>query len=380
MKKKPMPCAIKQIQVRDYHGIIETGVRLPVDARWIFLTGENAYGKTAILRALAIGLFGPIDQDTILLDRSNKSRIDVEFYNNNETLKNSIGTSDFKPFTRFAAYGPSRLEIQSEWGKGDITGRSAKTYGLFNNDGISLNIERLLVLWYLDNDPKYDIVRNILLELMPHGVDIMVDRAKKEVLYIEKESDEDGGAAFEPVCFNELAAGNKSIIAMIGDLIVRFYKEYESINPDVHPGDFEGIVIIDELDLHLHPRWLRRLPGIFSKVFPKIQFIASTHSEIPLLGAPKESIFLKVTRTQKEGIRIQRLPIDIRNLLSHHLLTSPIFDMEEESIQAGNDKLSDVRTEDSHKKIKKIDRIKKELRTIKPGERERLNSLLEDAD
>jgi predicted ATP-binding protein involved in virulence len=377
---EPMACAIKQIKVRNYHGIIKTDIQLPVDAKWIFLTGENAYGKTAILRALAIGLFGLTDQKTILLELNRKSEIDVEIYINDESLINSVGTSDFKPFTRFAAYGPSRLEIQSDRTMNEITGRSTKAYSLFNDDGVSLNIERELVLWYLDTDPKYAVVRDILLELMPHGADITVDRVKKEVLYIEKESEEDGGASFKPVRFREMAAGNKSIIAMIGDLVVRFYKEYETLNPDIHPKDFEGIVIIDELDLHLHPKWLWRLPGILSNVFPKIQFIASTHSEISLLGAPKESVFLKVTRTQKQGIQVQRLSIDIKNLLSHHLLTSPIFDMEEESIQAGNDKLSDVRTEGSFKKIKKIDKIKKELRTLKPNDRERLKSLLEDTD
>jgi hypothetical protein len=361
--KKPMHCAIKQIQVRNYHGIIETGVHLPVDARWIFLTGENSYGKTAILRALTIGLFGSRDQDTILFDADSKSEIAVEIYQNGKNLINIVGDVNFKTFGYFASYGSSRLVIQSDRTTGEITGRSTKTYSMFNADGVSLNIERELVLWYLDKDPRYDIVRDILLKLLPHSADIIVDRKNKEVLYTEKENIEDGGSTFDPIPFHKLAAGNKSIIAMIGDLSIRFYKEYEKDGlKDTHPIDFEGIVIIDELDLHLHPKWLRRLPAILSRLFPKIQFIAATHSEIPLLGAPKDSVFLKVTRTQKEGIRIERVDVDFKNLLPHHLLTSPIFGLDEEIIPEANERLSDMKTLDNYYESLETDEMMDKLR------------------
>jgi hypothetical protein len=362
--KKPMPRALKQLQVRNYYGIIKAGVHLPWDARWIFLTGENAFGKTAVLRALAIGLLGTRDKETILLAPESKSRIAVEIHNNDKTFINDVGTSKFKSFTYFAAYGPSRLEIQSERGKNEITEKSTKSYSLFNDDGISLNIERELVLWYLDNDPKFETVKKILLRLLPHGADIIVDRKKKEVYYIEKEN----GNAFEPSPFNQLAAGNKSIIAMIGDLILRFYKEYEPV--EIEPGNFEGIVIIDELDVHLHPRWLRQLPKILSDLFPKIQFIASTHSEIPILGAPKQSVLLKVTRTREEGIQIHRINVDFKNLLPHHLLSSPIFGMDQGIIPEANERLSDLRTGENYYKSLEPDEIMKDLHQFEESDRD----------
>lgn len=362
--KKPMPRALKQLQVRNYYGIIKAGVHLPWDARWIFLTGENAFGKTAVLRSLAIGLLGPRDKDTILLDPESESRIAVEIHNNGKSIINDVGTSKFKSFTYFAAYGPSRLEIQSERGKNEITGKSTKSYSLFNDDGISLNIERELVLWYLDKDPKFETVKKILLQLLPHGADIIVDRKKKEVYYIEKEN----GNAFEPSPFNQLAAGNKSIIAMIGDLILRFYKEYEPVA--IEPGNFEGIVIIDELDVHLHPRWLRQLPKILSDLFPKIQFIASTHSEIPILGAPKQSALLKVTRTREQGIQIHRINVDFKNLLPHHLLSSPIFGMDRGIIPEANERLSDLRTGENYYKSLETDEIMKDLHRFEESDRD----------
>jgi energy-coupling factor transporter ATP-binding protein EcfA2 len=362
--KKPMPRALKQLQVRNYYGIIKTGVHLPLDAKWIFLTGENAFGKTAVLRALAIGLLGPRDEETILLVPESSSRIAVEIHNNGKTIINDVGTSKFKSFTYFAAYGPSRLEIQSERGKNEITEKSTKSYSLFNDDGISLNIERELVLWYLDNDPKFETVKKILLQLLPHGADIIVDRKKKEVYYIEKEN----GNAFESSPFNQLAAGNKSIIAMIGDLILRFYKEYEPV--EIEPVNFEGIVIIDELDVHLHPRWLRQLPKILSDLFPKIQFIASTHSEIPILGAPKQSALLKVTRTREQGIQIHRINVDFKNLLPHHLLTSPIFGMDQGIIPEANERLSDLRTGENYYKSLETGEIMKDLHQFEESDRD----------
>jgi len=367
--KSPMPCTIKQIQVRNYHGIIETGIHLPVDARWVFLTGENAFGKTAVLRAITIGLFGSRDDDKIL-DPDGKGEFAVEIYHKGESLPNNVGKPDFKPFRYFAAYGSSRLEIQSDQTKGEITGKSSKTYSMSNTDGVALNIERELVFWFLKKDPRFETVKTILLALLPNCADIKVDEKKNEILYTEKEKDEEGGGSFEPSTFQNLAAGNKSIIALVGDLLIRFYKEYESDGKkDIHPVDFEGIVLIDELDLHLHPKWLRRLPTLLSEQFPKIQFIAATHSEIPILGAPRDSVFLKVTRTVQKGIRIERLPIDIKNFLSHHILTSPIFDLEE-CIQEVNECLSDVRTENSYREIREMDATTQKLKDFENSDRD----------
>jgi predicted ATP-binding protein involved in virulence len=88
-----------------------------------------------------------------------------------------------------------------------------------------------------------------------------------------------------------------------------------------------GIVIIDELDLHWHPKMQREIPQLLSKIFPKVQFIASTHSLVPLLGAPENSVLLKVNRTKEEGITIEKVDVDFQALSSDTLLRD-IFDLE----------------------------------------------------
>lgn len=163
-----------------------------------------------------------------------------------------------------------------------------------------------------------------------------------------------------PVSFSQLAAGNRSIVAMIGDIVSRFYKT----QPDVtDPKDFMGIVLIDELELHLHPKWQRELPTMLSTVFPKVQFIASTHSVIPFLGAPEGSVFLKVNRTAEAGIELERVDIDITNLLPNTLLSSPLFDLDNLT-QVNNRELSNVRTEDTYADMLSNDEIGARLKAF----------------
>jgi predicted ATP-binding protein involved in virulence len=145
--------------------------------------------------------------------------------------------------------------------------------------------------------------------------------------------------------------------------LVRFYKQQPNV---LEPKDLSGIVIIDELDLHLHPKWQRKLPILLSQVFPKVQFIVSTHSVIPFLGAPEKSLFFKVTRSLEEGIHVQRIGIDIKNLLPNSILTSPIFDLEgKDIIPEMNKSIHETRTENTYKEILDREKIRERLRALK---------------
>ncbi|MCP4215756.1 MAG: AAA family ATPase [bacterium] len=253
------------------------------------------------------------------------------------------------------------MEIQCSESQNSIAEKSSQTYSLFNTDGILLNIEYELLIWYLKKDPRFDIVKKALLHLLPYIADITIDENDTPI-YIEKETATPGGV-YKPLPFSKLAAGHKSIIAMVGDIMIRFFKQQGA----VEPKDLGGIVIIDELDLHLHPKWQRKLPALLSEVFPKIQFIASTHSVIPFLGAPEKSVFLKVNRNTEDGIKIETVDIiDIKNLLPNSILTSPIFDLEgEEIMHIDNQSIDDVNTEDNYKDIVEKKEIIKRMKAFK---------------
>jgi predicted ATP-binding protein involved in virulence len=380
----PLPYALKQIQIKDYYGIEETGIsNLPLDTQWIFLTGDNSFGKTAVLRALTIGLLGERDEGTLLTWEQENCKVSVEIQTKTGTQENNLRDPDFKSFKNFVAYGPSRLEVQSPETQDKIKEKNSRTYSIFNTDGILLNIEHEMLRWHQrSNDEslkekekkeyktKFDVAKKTFLLLLPHIADIKVikikekgEKEKKEkVVYTEKEGGE-YGKPYEQLPLEKLASGHKSIIAMVGDIMIRLYQQ----QPDVKKTqDLGGIVIIDELDLHLHPKWQRVLPSELSKVFPKVQFIVSTHSVFPILGAKKKSVFLKVNRNVEKGIQIQKLDIDIKNLLPNSILTSPIFDLEGKHIVPEmNESIYETRTESTFDEIIDRDKIRERLRTLK---------------
>jgi predicted ATP-binding protein involved in virulence len=79
------------------------------------------------------------------------------------------------------------------------------------------------------------------------------------------------------VTFSNLSHGQKSILAMVGDIARRCAMVNPHLEADA-PAKTPGIVLIDELDLHLHPRWQRRIVDDLKRTFPEIQFITTTHS------------------------------------------------------------------------------------------------------
>jgi predicted ATP-binding protein involved in virulence len=72
----------------------------------------------------------------------------------------------------------------------------------------------------------------------------------------------------------QLSDGERSFLAMVIDLCKRLARA----NPGIKTLDGEGVVLIDELELHLHPTWQRGSVDKLRRIFPKIQFIATTHS------------------------------------------------------------------------------------------------------
>lgn len=86
-----------------------------------------------------------------------------------------------------------------------------------------------------------------------------------------------------------LSQGYQSTIAWIADLIGQMYLD---IGEAVPLEDMEGMVLIDELDLHLHPTWQVRLVPVLKRVFPRMQFIVTTHSPMLLPAFERHEIVM----------------------------------------------------------------------------------------
>lgn len=355
---KVLPYSLKQLAVKDFQGIKELSVEsIPVDTQWIFLVGENGFGKSTVLQAIFMGLNGALDGNTPLLENKHSS-IQVEYKSLEDSFVNSVKDNK-NPLVHLAAYGPGRLNLQGVKSENAEDRNNSVSYNLFNSDGFLFNINSELVRWGLKKDKRFGLVKKAICTLIPNLADVRLNSETDQIEYIEQEIGGDGKNTikYQPLPFQKLASGFKSVIALAGDMIVRLSKNQPTVKD---PSELKGIVIIDEIDLHLHPKLQKQLVGQFSKVFPKIQFIVSTHSPIPLLGAASNTVILKVSRTESEGVQIENIKLELKNLTPNLVLTSGIFDMED-FISVQNDDISEVRTEDSFDEMQKNDMVEKRL-------------------
>jgi AAA15 family ATPase/GTPase len=329
--KEAFPNCIKQLSIKNFQCIRRLILsEIPVDAQWVFITGENGDGKTALLQALCIGLLGNEDKEANdLLKKDPNTRIEIEFKQNSHNAlcrfykekgnwkREMAGIAAETPI-KIIGYGVTRLNIQAE----NIDEKHKKqnpAYSLYHETkGNFQNIEKWLKDEYLANKQQETVkikeVKRVLKKLMPNIESIILE--VDGVFYKEK------GFKAE---FYQISSGSKSIVAMVGDLLIRLF----SLQPDVEKvSEFEGIVLIDELDLHMHPKWQKNLPGLLSEIFPGIQFWVTTHSIVPFMNAPANSVFFTLTRTE-EGANAARLDIDMKNLLPNTLISSPLFGIED---------------------------------------------------
>lgn len=129
-------------------------------------------------------------------------------------------------------------------------------------------------------DPQLEAVRNALTRFLPEFSNFTVRRNP-----LRMEVEKNG----KRLTVNQLSDGEKCLIALVGDLARRM-SVANPVMDDPLQGD--GIILIDEIDLHLHPRWQRMIVTKLLEVFPNCQFIISTHSPHILTHVQPESLFL----------------------------------------------------------------------------------------
>jgi hypothetical protein len=132
-----------------------------------------------------------------------------------------------------------------------------------------LKTQELIRLQEGSAPPVFGAVRAAVVACVEHCTDIAwVARAGELVLTFD-----DG----RRVPFRDLSDGQRSMCALVGDLAHRCAE----LNPQLGlsaAAETPGVVLIDEIDLHLHPRWQRRVVDDLRRVFPRVQFFATTHS------------------------------------------------------------------------------------------------------
>lgn len=117
--------------------------------------------------------------------------------------------------------------------------------------------------------PALDAVREAVLHCIPGASNFYHDTDEDQIMiHLDREG---------LLPFNYLSDGFRNMVAMVADIAHRASR----LNPHFAGNaakETSGVVLIDEIDLHLHPKWQRRVVTDLRKAFPNLQFIATTHS------------------------------------------------------------------------------------------------------
>jgi predicted ATP-binding protein involved in virulence len=137
----------------------------------------------------------------------------------------------------------------------------------------------------------YNVVKFAILRCIPDADDLWFDGDRGEIVVAI-----DG----EPQPFSNLSAGQKMMVALIADLAIKIVTQNASFLTEELDRDNEklpqilrqtsGLVMIDEIDVHLHPKWQRRVIKDLKSTFPLIQFVCTTHSPIIISEVEAECI------------------------------------------------------------------------------------------
>lgn len=327
-------------------------LELNLDKNWNILLGDNGVGKSTILKAIAVGICGD----------------DAERYahrlirNNSKTRSGTVTiiTRKGKYITEIKD-NVTKAEIKSSMRILDAEGSLALGFPPLRTiswetkseayAGKSIPLpEDILPIISGEVDPRMDKLKRWLVDLKGNSTGIdpgdtreknkyteliekffsivddltpnlnikynQINTVSKQVL-IETE---DGIIPIEAI-----SQGTLSLISWIGILLQRLYEVYGDGNED--PTKRYALVLMDEIDAHMHPAWQQTLVHGLKKVFPNIQFIVSTHSPLVVGGLEPDQIFRFARDENNEVVKLELSSEDLHGR-ADQLLTGSLFGLQ----------------------------------------------------
>jgi predicted ATP-binding protein involved in virulence len=193
------------------------------------------------------------------------------------------------------------------------------------------------------SDKQLDCVRKALSVFLPEFSNIRVERKPRIHLAVNKNG--------KKLNLEQLSQGEKLTMAMVGDIARRLSILYPSLT---NPLLGDGIIIIDEAELHMHPRWQRDLVERLNETFPNCQFIYTTHSPLlisdfkdikcfslnngelipinEMYGLDVNQVLLEAMDTDIRNTEVQRIVDDFRNSISSKNIEKSTFLLRELSL------------------------------------------------
>lgn len=353
---------VRRLQINNVRSIEAFDLRLTADEApgWHVILGSNGAGKSSVIRSLALALAGPREAVALRQDWSTWVRSGA----NSASIKISVDCAQVDVFTgtgrrtesvdaelgitpldstiggqRFQVVAQSGLKKAERTIWGSNTGWYSSSFGPFRRfTGGDQQYDRLFftnprlaphlsafgedialtegLRWLRDlrvkkleqQDEGYNgqLLEKLILflnnsNLLPHGAKISEVRAE-EITII----DGDGAT----VAVEQLSDGYRSVLSMIFEILRQMEKSYGAhqmigaLDVEKSCVTLPGLVAIDEVDAHLHPSWQRDIGPWFTRCFPNVQFIVTTHSPI-VCRAAKSVWRLSTPGDDDESVRIE---------------------------------------------------------------------------
>lgn len=284
-------------------------------APWTVVLGENGRGKTTLLQCLSkeLALYEVPRAATVRLGRIG---------HNAHVVVNDADGSTRPPLF---AYGATRRASPATLSADLDNGSPVAT--LFDPEARLINAEEwLLRLDYSAHAAKTTDLRQGSGAMRDTVVAMLVDLLPDvQAIQILAPEDESGGRVrfhtpFGAVGLLDLGMGYQAMIAWIVDLAARLHRHYkDSPRPTAEPC----IVLVDEIDLHLHPTWQRDIKDFLLTRFPGAQFIVTAHSPLMVQAALGENLAVLVR--DGDAVRIENDPEVVEGWRVDQLLTSDLF-------------------------------------------------------
>ena len=281
---------IEYVEIKNFKNISELKLEFPKDIsqneNWLFLLGENGVGKTSFLQALAIGLKPTYESGSPIVSKlvrkeKQESVITIKERNSENVVKtilrrknNTIETSG--SFNSFLI-GYSSFRLMEQQGFTPEKGKEVRYHNLFEPSKSLRDVVKWLTNIYDEDAQKFEFIATSILKLLPTEVENRkLTKQKQIIVFSDKPSIE----------LTEYSEGYKTVISLALDIMITLSDE----NSDM--DKLTGIVLIDEIGNQLHPRWQMKIVKKLREVFPKIQFIVSSHSPLCLRGIKSGEVVL----------------------------------------------------------------------------------------
>ncbi len=358
----PPNTTIKSVHIQNYFSIEDIASTGLSRTKEVYFLGENGDGKTILLQGVLLAfLKHKIQNET---SKEAVGRI-LEYLDTNPNL--AIKATD----SNGLEYGDHENYLKNIYAYGTHRNRSnaskyAETEGyltLFHEDKTLLSPTEWLKdvrLEEMDGKATFTSKQAIALleDLLDENVKISLTGKNvhfKDIRFTERET--------EGLRFEQLSDGYKSVMTWVADLVARMAEN----QPEAKGiEDFQGIVLVDEVGLHLHPKWEAGLVRKLRRWFPKVQFFFSTHSPIMILNADKNAVFYRLYK--EDGITkiSQKFYCkDFSDLRLNSLVTSPLFDLEDATMRSFDPETDDFDTSEDFmtSRIKKL--VQEKVRALK---------------